>query len=159
MSKHPERIKALAIEAIFTSKEHFKTGDWIKRTLFLLVFIPIVTSAIILVFSFSDLIIRICAFLGFLFSTLSLMYVYTGNQAAARRKIDAHMDFGNEYLVQFKKLRDLYYAESPTTAAVDEISKNIQELNRKASSCAISAIARLHVKLTIKGEVDGWPFK
>jgi hypothetical protein len=77
MSQEKELIKTLAVEAIYSAKGHFKTGDWIERYLFLLVIVPFITSTIILIFPLPDIWVKICSFFGIVFSLLSLAYAYS----------------------------------------------------------------------------------
>lgn len=158
MQQQKELIKSLAIEAIYSAKGHFKTSDWIGYYLFLLVAVPFITSAIILVFPLPDFWIKFCSFIGLVFSLLSLVYAYASNQIEAKKQIETHMNIGNDYLSCFKQLRNMFFLNSISKDQIETVSKEIQSLDKKSQTCKISAIARIHAKLTIKGEVDGWPF-
>jgi hypothetical protein len=146
--------KQLAEETIYSAKGHFKTSDWIGRQLFLLVVVPFATSAITLVFTPPDWLVRLLAFAGLLFSTFALVFSYASNQQKAQEDMEKHLDCGNKYLEIYKKLRAGVETDSLTKNDLQTVTQEVSKLDQATCNLKISTIGRWHAKLALEREVD-----
>lgn len=145
----------LAEEAIYSAKGHFKSADWLKVALACYIFVPLITSLILLFFIFSELWQRILSFFGFLFSSLALNSALNNNRDKANTLIKQHMDLGNRYLEIFKQIRNLNSdIQNLSIEKLEEIQKSISQLDNQTKFFPITFIGRWWTKLRIRGEVD-----
>jgi hypothetical protein len=68
-------LQQLAKEAIYSAKGHFKTADWIGMAVAAYVTVPLLTSLVIFIFDPTEIIEKVLALLGAVFSVLALASV------------------------------------------------------------------------------------
>lgn len=155
MTTTSEELKRIATETAYSSKEHFKTADWMGLSLAGYISIPMVTSLITIFFDFNPFIQQILAFTGILFSVLALNSALANNRERADKSIQEHMDLGNKYLAIHKEIRvRMADAGSVTTDMLAEFQRRISDLDLKTARNRISFVGRWWAKCKIVEEMD-----
>jgi hypothetical protein len=145
----------LAQETAYSSKGHFKRADWLRLSLGVYVFIPMVTSLLTLFFDLPYLGERIAGFLGLLFSMIALVSVRSNNRDRADEEIKKHMELGNSYLDIYKELRVLItQEENVPSEKIRSLHEAISKLDRESTSYQIGFVGRWWSKLRINSEME-----
>lgn len=147
-----DNLYYIAEEVAYSAKGHFKTSDWIKISLSVYIFVPMVTSLLLLFFNFEDFVSRFLSFLGLLFSMIALSSSMASNRDKANNRVKKHMELGNEYLEVFKKLRQMHSDEGGIDLA--QITARVGEIDKKTNNYKISFIGRWWAKIKINKEMD-----
>lgn len=123
----------IAEEAAYSAKGHFKSADWIKLIINMLIAVPLVTSLLTFGFNLGQLITQIVSFIGLLFSFIALLY--TNEHVILNSKIIDHMELGNSYLELYKAIRTVCFEPSCITKEeVLNFQTKISELDKKSTT-------------------------
>lgn len=145
----------MAEEAAWSFKGHMKTADGYGFTLACLIFIPLTTSLLVLIFDLPGFFQKIAAALGFLFSALALTSTLAANKERAEQTISAHMELGNKYLDLYNEIKVLATdIESVDQPKLNQLQKKAAELNTQTNKLRITLIGRLWSWWRINKEMD-----
>ncbi len=151
----------LAEETAYSSKGHFKTADWMGISVSVYIFVPLLTSIVTLIFMLPDVAQRIISFVGFLFSLIALMSIWTNNREKCAQAIKQHRDLANRYLEIHKQIRTQILSGQPVSAdQVKGFQNSISQLDSESSEYPIGLGGRIWSRMRINREMDlGWIYK
>lgn len=145
----------LAEEAAYSFKGHMKTADWIGIAIAVYIFVPMITSLLVLLFDLPLLGQRVASLLGFLFAAFALNSALANNRNEANRTVERHMELGNKYLDLYNEIKiAATEIDRVDQARLSQLEKRIAELNAETSKLRINFVGRWWSKWRIEKEMD-----
>ena len=145
----------MAEETAWSFKGHVKTADGYGFTLACLIFVPLITSLLVIIFDFPIFIQKLFATIGFLFSAFALTSTLATNKEKADETISSHMKLGNKYLDLYNEIKVLATSiETVDQQKLSELQRKLGILNMETSNLRITLIGRWWSCWKINKEMD-----
>lgn len=156
-----ELLYQLAEEAAYSFKGHMKTADWIGVAIAFYIFIPMVTSLLVLIFSLPSFWQKIASLFGFLFAALALNSSLANNRRETDQIVRKHMELGNRYLALYNEIKVIATdIENLNQVELSQLQQKIDELNTETNRLRIGFVGRWWSKWKIRTEMDlDWLYK
>lgn len=156
-----ELLHQLAEEAAYSFKGHMKTADWTGVAIAVYIFVPMITSLLILIFDLPLFGQRVASLIGFLFAAFALNSALASNRNEAERSVEQHMELGNKYLNLYNEIKVLATEiDKVDQARLSQLQQRIGGLNAETSKLRVGFAGRCWSRLTINKEMDlRWLYK